>query len=150
MVTPQVDIHPAPAPVLPPVPLPQPSQPPEPPAEAQPTTDACVARVLEIVPDVEPAHVLGLTEHFTHNPVNAGQNVLELVLHTLFENPNYPKVDRKGKRKITEDDEEGAVRGQPVPKIDYGATNREFTGGVDYFELALVCYFHLSSLCELL
>ncbi|KAG1741730.1 hypothetical protein EDD22DRAFT_1007074, partial [Suillus occidentalis] len=138
MLTPLLDIHPAPAPASPPVPLHQPSQPPpEPPAEAQPTTNACVARVLEIVPDAEPAHVLGLTEHFTHNPANAGQNVLELVLHTLFENPNYPKVDRKGKRKRTEDDEEGVARGQPVPKIDYGATNRDFAGGIDYFEQAL-------------
>lgn len=135
MLTQQLDIPPKP--VLPLVPLPQPSQPAEPPADAQASTDACVARVLEIVPDVEPAHVLGLAEHFIHNPVNAGQNALELVLHTLFENPNYPKVDRKGKRKRTEDDEEGAARGQPVPKIDYGATNREFTGGIHYFELAL-------------
>ncbi|KAG1738308.1 hypothetical protein EDD22DRAFT_959526 [Suillus occidentalis] len=118
MLTPQLDIHSAP--VLPPVPLPQPSHPPEPPAEAQTTTDACVARVLEIVPDVEPGHVLGLTEHFIHNPVTAGQNSIER---------------ESGKR--PEDDEEGAARGQPVPKIDYGATNREFTGGIHYFELAL-------------
>jgi TRIAD3 protein (E3 ubiquitin-protein ligase RNF216) len=142
----QLDVPPVP--VLPLVPLPQPSQPSEPPADAQAPTDACVARVLEIVPDVEPAHVLGLAEHFIHNPVNAGQNVLELVLHSLFENQNYPKIDRKGKRKRTEDDEEGAARGQAAPKIDYGATNREFKGGVHYFELALVCDFPLCVNCS--
>ncbi|KAG1729566.1 hypothetical protein EDB19DRAFT_115472 [Suillus lakei] len=124
-------------PVLPLAPLPQLPQPSEPPAEAPDPIDACVARVLEIVPDVEPAHVLGLVKHFIHNPINAGQNVLELVLHSLFENPNYPKVDRKGKRKRTEDDEEGAARGQPAPKIDYFTTDREYKGGVHYFELAL-------------
>jgi TRIAD3 protein (E3 ubiquitin-protein ligase RNF216) len=132
MLKQQLDIPPAP--VLPLVPLPQP---PEPPVETEAPTDACVPRVLEIVPDVEPAHVLGLVEHFIHNPVNAGQNVLELVLHSLLENPNYPKVDRKGKRKRTEDDEEGAARGQPAPKIDYGTTDREYKGGIHYFELAL-------------
>ncbi|KAG2352593.1 hypothetical protein BDR07DRAFT_1313156 [Suillus spraguei] len=132
MLKQQLDIPPAS--VLPLVPPPQPS---EPPAEAQTQTDVCVARVLEIVPDVEPAHVLELAEHFIHDPANAAQNVLELVLHSLLENPNYPKVDRKGKRKRTEDDEEGAARGQPVPKIDYGATDREFKGGIHYFELAL-------------
>ncbi|KAG1852496.1 hypothetical protein F4604DRAFT_1805515 [Suillus subluteus] len=130
-------LHILPVPELPLVPLPQPSQPSEPPAEAQDPTDACVARVLEIVPDVEPTHVSKLAEHFIHSPANAGQNVLELVLHSLLENPSYPKVDRKGKRKRTEDDEEGAARGQPAPKIDYGTTDREFKGGVHYFELAL-------------
>ncbi|KAG1903018.1 uncharacterized protein F5891DRAFT_1019925 [Suillus fuscotomentosus] len=135
MLMQQLDIPPVP--VLPLAPLPQPSQPSETPVEAQVSTDTCVARVVEIVPDVEPAHVLGLAEQFIHNPVNAGQNVLELVLHSLFEDPNYPKVDRKGKRKKLEDDEEGAARGQPVPKIDFGMTDREFKGGIHYFELAL-------------
>ncbi|KAG1725066.1 uncharacterized protein EDB91DRAFT_1169386 [Suillus paluster] len=131
----QLDVPPVP--VLPQAPLPQPSPPPELPAATLDSTDAYVARVLEIVPDVEPAHILGLVEQFIHNPANAGQNVLELVLHSLFENPNYPKVDRKGKRKRTEDDEEGIARGQPVPKIDYGSRDREHKGGVHYFELAL-------------
>ncbi|KAJ8593532.1 hypothetical protein M405DRAFT_594536, partial [Rhizopogon salebrosus TDB-379] len=94
-------------PVLPPVPPPQPPQLPEPPAPAADPTDAYVARVLEIVPDVQPAHILRLVEQFIHHPDYVGQNVLELVLHYLFENPDYPKVDRKGKRKRTEDDEEG-------------------------------------------
>jgi TRIAD3 protein (E3 ubiquitin-protein ligase RNF216) len=97
----------------------------------------CVACVLEIVPDVEPAHVLGLVEHFIHNPVDAGQNVLELVLNYLLENPNYPKVDRKGKRKGTENDEEGATCGQTAPKVGYGTTGRGFKWGMHYLKLAL-------------
>src|SRR6267154_5131810 len=134
--------------VLPPPPplepLPQPSHPLEPPAAAADPSDIYVARVLEIVPDVEPAYVLGLVQQFLHHP-NA---VLELVLHSLFENLNYPKVDRKGKRKRTEDDEEGSVRGQPVPKIDYGATDREYKGGIHYPELALVWEFLLCRHCS--
>jgi TRIAD3 protein (E3 ubiquitin-protein ligase RNF216) len=55
----------------------------EPPVEVEAPTDACAPRVLEIVPDVEPARVLGLAEHFIHNPVNARQNVLELVILSL-------------------------------------------------------------------
>lgn len=125
--------------VLPPAAPPQPSQPPEPPAPAVDPTDACVTRVLEIVPDVQPTHVLGLVEQFfQHNPAHAGQNVLELVLHSLFENPDYPKVDKKGKRKRTEDDEEGSARGRTIPKIDYCTKDREHKGGLYYFELALV------------
>ncbi|KAG2353771.1 hypothetical protein BDR07DRAFT_1454389 [Suillus spraguei] len=98
-----------------------------PPAPVQ--SDACIVRILEIVPDVEPAHVFELAQHFIHNQVNAGQNILELVLHSLFENPDHPKVGWKGKQKRIEDDKEGAARGQPTPKIDYGATDREFKGG---------------------
>ncbi|KAG1777856.1 hypothetical protein EV702DRAFT_1098155, partial [Suillus placidus] len=109
MLMQQLDIPPVP--VLPLAPLPQLPQPSEPPAEAQAPTATYV----------EPAHVLGLAVHFIHNPVNAGPNVLEL-------NPNYPKVDRKGKRKRIEDDTEGAARGQPAPKIDYSATDRELRG----------------------
>ncbi|KAG2130521.1 hypothetical protein BD769DRAFT_1666825 [Suillus cothurnatus] len=86
----------------------------EPPVEVEAPTDACAPRVLEIVPDVEPARVLGLAEHFIHNPVNARQN--------------------EGQ---TEKDEEGAAHGQPAPKIDYVTTDREFKGGIHYFELAL-------------
>ncbi|KAG2068823.1 hypothetical protein BDR04DRAFT_1157494 [Suillus decipiens] len=37
-------------------------------------------------------HIQGTkTDYSIHNPVNATQNVLELVFHYLLENPNYPK-----------------------------------------------------------
>ncbi|KAG2071846.1 hypothetical protein BDR04DRAFT_1153863 [Suillus decipiens] len=37
-------------------------------------------------------HIQGTkTDCSIHNPVNATQNVLELVFHYLLENPNYPK-----------------------------------------------------------
>ncbi|KAG2073971.1 hypothetical protein BDR04DRAFT_1151790 [Suillus decipiens] len=72
------------------------------------------------------------TDCSIHNPVNATQNVLELVFHYLLENPNYPKIDRKGKWTRTEDDEEGACR-PPVPKIDYGVMYQECKEGIHYF-----------------
>ncbi|KAG2131480.1 hypothetical protein BD769DRAFT_1666503 [Suillus cothurnatus] len=84
------------------------------PVDVKAPTDVCAPRILEIVPDVEPACVLGLAEHFIHNPVNARQN--------------------EGQ---TEKDEEGAARGQPAPKINYVTTDREFKGGIHYFKLAL-------------
>ncbi|KAI0739759.1 hypothetical protein C8Q80DRAFT_1200487 [Daedaleopsis nitida] len=91
---------------------------------------AYVARVFEIIPDVLPAHVFSLVEqqYPTHK-----DNVVEAVLHTLFENPDYPKVDAKGKRK--REDDQPAQRAVE-PKIDYGDKNRTFEGGPHYATLA--------------
>ncbi|KAH7906652.1 hypothetical protein BJ138DRAFT_1129757 [Hygrophoropsis aurantiaca] len=96
--------------------------------------DAYVARVIEIVPDVQPGHVLTLIEqyHATHP-----ENVVELVLHALLEGPPYPKVDNKGKRKRVEGEEDGVVRGQPKPKLDYAQKDREYKGGPHYTDMAL-------------
>ncbi|KAI0713080.1 hypothetical protein C8T65DRAFT_739128 [Cerioporus squamosus] len=92
--------------------------------------DAYVAQVLEIIPDVLSAHVFSLIEQ--HYP-NAKAQVVETVLHVLFENPDYPKADAKGKRKRDEPPEQRAVR----PKVDYGDKNRVFDRGTWYTPLAL-------------
>ncbi|RDX42329.1 hypothetical protein OH76DRAFT_1363022 [Lentinus brumalis] len=92
--------------------------------------DAYVAQVLEIIPDVRAAHVFSLIEQ--HYPT-AKDKVVETVLHVLFENPDYPKADAKGKRKREEPQEERAVR----PKIDYGNKDRVFDRGMWYTPLAL-------------
>lgn len=85
-------------------------------------------QVLEVVPDVQPEYAQELlTESKT----------VEATLNALFENPAYPKVDRKGKRKA--EDPMGKERGQPKPKIDYSTTERPTLGGPYYYELALVC-----------
>lgn len=85
-------------------------------------------QVLEVVPDVQPEYAQELlTESKT----------VEATLNALFENPAYPKVDKKGKRKAEEPI--GKERGQPKPKIDYSATERPTFGGPYYYELALVC-----------
>ncbi|KAJ3558738.1 hypothetical protein NP233_g11447 [Leucocoprinus birnbaumii] len=59
-----------------------------------------VAQVLEIVPDVEPEHCASLVADHQH--LNEG--TVERILHILFEDPNYPRVQKgnggdKGKRK---------------------------------------------------
>lgn len=51
--------------------------------------DKAIALVLEIVPDVQPEHLLKLV---TENLEKFGDNVHEAVLHALFEDPAYPKV----------------------------------------------------------
>ncbi|KAH7929949.1 hypothetical protein BV22DRAFT_1028918 [Leucogyrophana mollusca] len=96
--------------------------------------DAYVARVIEIVPDVQPAHVLALIEQYI-----AAQpaNVVELVLHVLLEGPGYPKIDNKGKRKRAEEGEDGAARGQPKIKVNYAQKDREYKGGPHYTDMAL-------------
>ena len=93
--------------------------------------DAYVAQVLEIIPDVLPAHVFSLLEQYYPN---SKDKVVETVLHVLFENPDYPKADTKGKRKRDEHEDERVVR----PKIDYGNKNRQFDRGLWYTPLALV------------
>ncbi|KAF9234720.1 hypothetical protein BU15DRAFT_52263 [Melanogaster broomeanus] len=120
-------------------PLPPPD-PPAPVAPAPPPVDPigeCVARVIEVVPDVQPAHVLGLVEQFSATQPG---NVVEFVLHALFEDPSYPKVDKKGKRKRDDTEapiEEGSARGVPKPKVDYASKERKYDCGPHYFELSL-------------
>ncbi|KAL4072366.1 hypothetical protein V8B97DRAFT_1958637 [Scleroderma yunnanense] len=108
---------------------------PEPLSEPVDPRDAYIARVIEIVPDVQPAHVLGLVEQFIQSHP---EHVVELVLHALFEDPSYPKIDRKGKRKrdADEDDKE-PPRASPKPKIDYLSPDRMFDGGPYYFDLSM-------------
>ena len=99
--------------------------------------DAYVAQVLEIVPDVLPTHVFSLLEqHF----LNHKEQVVEFVLHALFENPDYPKADAKGKGKRKREDPELDVQaGRAVkPKIDYGDKNRKQPSTKLYYELAIV------------
>ncbi|KAG6331024.1 hypothetical protein ID866_8063 [Astraeus odoratus] len=108
----------------------------DPPATADDPIGAYVARIFEIVPDVHPAHVLALIEHTIHsNP----DRVVELAVHSLLENPSYPKVDRKGKRKREEGEEEVTTpaHGPLKPKIDYLSGDREYNGGPHYFDLSL-------------
>ncbi|EGO04090.1 hypothetical protein SERLA73DRAFT_175842 [Serpula lacrymans var. lacrymans S7.3] len=96
--------------------------------------DGYIARVLEIIPDVQPAHVLSLVEKYI---LTKPDNIVELILHSLFEDPTYPKIDKKGKRKRSEEDEGGATRGSPKLKVDYGQKDRECKGGPHYLDMAL-------------
>ena len=59
--------------------------------------DNVLSQVIEIVPDVLPEHALSLIKKCLPR---SRDNVVEIVLHILFEDSNYPKaVQNKGKRK---------------------------------------------------
>ncbi|OCH88146.1 hypothetical protein OBBRIDRAFT_795550 [Obba rivulosa] len=112
----------------------------EAPAEPQDPFDGYVASVLEIIPDVLPSHVRELVER-QYPEYQA--NIVEAVLHLLFESPNYPKETRgaKGKRKREVDDDED-VREAARAKIDYGSKDRRREGGPHYAKAAVL------QLCE--
>jgi TRIAD3 protein (E3 ubiquitin-protein ligase RNF216) len=97
--------------------------------------DGYVAQVLEIVPDVHPDHVHALI--IQHLPTYL-EEVVQPVLHILFEDPTYPKIDRKGKRKRIEDEAGGIDRGKPKTKVDFGGKDRIGGGGPEYVDIAMV------------
>lgn len=142
-------IHP-PAPLAQDVPdaaLAQEPPPPEPavpqaPAPVDPI-DEYIVRVLEIVPDVQPTHALALIEQFMQSQPG---NVVEFVLHALFENPSYPKADKKGKHKQDETHGNLNPRGSLKPKVDYTSKERVYDCGPQYFERSLVSNFAESRL----
>jgi TRIAD3 protein (E3 ubiquitin-protein ligase RNF216) len=100
-----------------------------------------MARLLQIVPDVEPGHA---TRLITAALTNHGQaEALGHVLHSLFEKPNYPKVNRSKSAKRTDRQSHGNlanVGSSSKMNFDFGYGNksRPFRGGSDYAELALV------------
>ncbi|ESK93036.1 ring finger [Moniliophthora roreri MCA 2997] len=110
---------------------------PEPLEQEQDSTSSCLAQVLEIMPDVQPDHATALiTQHLQNNT----KNVVEVVLHSLFENPNYPKIDKKGKRKATapsDPEDKDSKKARVLDGLDYASTERDFRGGVHYTTLAI-------------
>ncbi|KAH9926626.1 uncharacterized protein BXZ73DRAFT_19576, partial [Epithele typhae] len=94
------------------------------------------AQVLEIIPDVLPAHVFSLVEQ--HYP-SFKEKVVESVLHLLFEDPGYPKIEAKGKGKRThEDDDVTTSAGRSVKtRVDYGDKNRRAEKSAFYLDLAI-------------
>jgi E3 ubiquitin-protein ligase RNF216 len=120
-----------------------PEQPPPsvPPSDATNPNDIYIAQVLEIIPDVQPDHILMLIQKYL--PA-FGDSVVQNVLHVLFEDPAYPKVDLKGKRK--RDEKKDNDQGEPnkATLIDYANKHRKNEGGQDYVDLALVSSFNLN------
>jgi hypothetical protein len=118
-------------PVVPP-PLPAPTE------EVDPL-QVVLAQILEIVPDVHPDHALSL---ITQYHPQYQHEVVQPVLHLLFENPDYPKADRNGKRKI-EDPGPGMERDSQRRKLeaDWVKNHREGSRGRDYADLAVVRLF---------
>ncbi|TRM63521.1 hypothetical protein BD626DRAFT_494567 [Schizophyllum amplum] len=116
-----------------PSPTPEPDHAPPPPDPAE-LKNAYVAQVLDIIPDVQPEHVHALAEQYY---AQYKEQTLETILHVLFEDKNYPKVDRKGKRKRTEADEEAERRGKKAKETDFLSIDRPLPQGPHYYELAL-------------
>jgi TRIAD3 protein (E3 ubiquitin-protein ligase RNF216) len=103
------------------------------------TVSDYAARVLEIFPDVEPDHATALV---TDTIEIYGTGTVERVLHTLFDDPRYPKVQKRGNRNL-DDDSNSAEGGSPPEQVNcclnYGDHNRPFVGGENYPELTRVC-----------
>ena len=106
-----------------------------------PITD-CMARVLEIIPDVQPDYLTTLVTDAID--AHGFQEAATHVLHVLFEDSKYPKVvGRKveaSTSKRANDGEGDDLQPLKRPKLDYGFgdVSRVFTGGPDYPDLALV------------
>ncbi|KAJ3495887.1 hypothetical protein NMY22_g19881 [Coprinellus aureogranulatus] len=144
--SPQLEVHEVSSDGFEPIPR-EPTPPP--PVPEDPTTTA-VASVLEMIPDVDPDHLLALVE--THLPTYGPNQIVEFLVAHLFENPGYPRVERgkakgkgraveakaggsaSGKRKAGSGDEGG---GPKKPKIDYASVDRPNTGGDHYRECAI-------------
>ncbi|KAK0207116.1 hypothetical protein DFS33DRAFT_645375 [Desarmillaria ectypa] len=94
-----------------------------------------LAQVLEIVPDVEPNYA---QELIAKNLPTFGEKVVETVLHSLFEDTSYPKVEKKRKA-VSGNGAGGSVakKARGSAEVDYASTDRYFSGGPDYAELAI-------------
>lgn len=125
--------------VFPVDPDPQPHSTPQPEPEVDPL-EACSSQVLDVVPDVCPEFLAtSIAKQIALSP----DSLVERVLHSLFEDPSYPRIDpRKRKLKELQDirDGESNVHGDKKrAKVDYLDEHREFTASPMYFRLALVC-----------
>ena len=98
--------------------------------------DVATVRVLEIIPDVRLDHLTALI--IQHLPI-AQDEIVDVVISALLEDPAYPRTESKGKRKRLEKDLGGDDdRTASKPKIDYADKGRNFIGGPVYERLALV------------
>ena len=135
------------------LPFPLPVDPePEPDPEPIDTLTFALAKVLEIVPDVQPDHITALIHsHLDRDGEVISPNLLvEQILHQLLENPDYPKVEKKGKKRRSAeepdaagDGENGAKRPKKRVKIDYRTTQRSKAPSAAYRNLALVSTYFL-------
>jgi len=120
--------------------------------------DHLVSSVLEIVPNVEPDHIVA---RYTQLSAENQESVLdenpmiflERILHDLFENPDYPKSKDKDKKRKRQDEEVPAAgpsvpkkrKSEPVIKLDLLAPDRPYRFSPAYHDLALVCHVTLGT-----
>ncbi|KAJ4488145.1 hypothetical protein J3R30DRAFT_3433416 [Lentinula aciculospora] len=104
-------------------------------ATEQDTQSAMLAQVLELVPDVQPEYAEELIAQ--HSATRPGE-VLEAVINALFQNPTYPKIGRKGKRKSTDErHDEGRNKRHRLDEPGYSHLDRVYKGGVHYPDLSI-------------
>ncbi|KAI0048273.1 hypothetical protein FA95DRAFT_1558166 [Auriscalpium vulgare] len=91
-----------------------------------------VAQVCEVVPDVHAAHVFELLERLE---ASHPDDLVGAVLHTLFEDPTYPRdLPDKGKGKASDS---MVNAGSASTGVDYSRTDREYQGGPWYRDVAI-------------
>jgi len=104
-----------------------------------------LAKVLEIVPDVQLDHLMALVHSYLDRDGEPfpPDLLVEQILHQLLENPDYPRIEKKGKKRRSA--EEPAATGnnrverpKKKAKIDYRTTQRRKVPSVAYRNLALV------------
>ncbi|PPR00601.1 hypothetical protein CVT24_005442 [Panaeolus cyanescens] len=112
----------------------QPGVPPPPPSK-----DSVIAQVLEIIPNVCPNHLSNLIDR---NLPQFGAQTSELVIGMLFEDPNYPKAEKRGVKRVAGGEGQGGNGGaegsnaNKKQKVDFKSLDREVPG-VGYEALAL-------------
>ncbi|KAF8626497.1 hypothetical protein AX17_006551 [Amanita inopinata Kibby_2008] len=100
------------------------------------------ARVLEVIPDVDPEYLFALT---TQSYPKNKENTVNLVLQMLIEDSNYPRVQKKEKRgldtkaavALAEGEKWQAKKVRVNDWVDYSSKDRPLVPGPDYKELAL-------------
>jgi hypothetical protein len=128
---------------------------PEPEPEPIDALTFALAKVLEIVPDVQPDHITALVHSYLDKDGEPMPRdlLVEQILNQLLENPDYPKVEKKGKKRRSAEESDAAGNGEnsverpkKKVKIDYRTTQRNKVPSVAYRNLALVS----TSLCSFL
>jgi len=94
-----------------------------------------MALVLEVVPDVAPDYLLALIIQLYPQHKN---ETVGLAIQMLFEDGQYPKVERKGKRKSEGDLDIRAMKKARIEYVDYSQMNRPNPAGPYYTNLSLV------------
>lgn len=96
--------------------------------------DHYLSLVLEVVPDMDPEHAMALIQR---NLPDLGEGVVQHIIHHALENPTYPRLDKKGKKRKRDDSPSSSS--VPAPACNFASIKREFTGGGSYSTIALVC-----------
>ena len=93
-----------------------------------------MAQVLEIIPDVAPEYLLALIMQLY--PQHRKESI-DLAIQILFEDGQYPKVERRGKRMSEVDLDIRALKKARIEYTDYSQRDRPSVGG-DYVNMSLV------------